>query len=224
MIRGCLKTIGCGSLLVAGLFVGWFARDDIARFAKGAAQKVVQREAAPVELAGSTVPDLARQVEDKIIALGQGEMDEAVLSAEELDSWIRYRLEGFFPDYISGISASIADEDRLQLAGRVATDDLPGLDGLGIAASIIPDTADVAASGRLDGLEPGRGVFYIESLRLGTLPLPDAWRDQLIEELRGAAEEGLPVNAVTFELPPFVTDISVRGDQIVLRSASPDDR
>jgi hypothetical protein len=218
-MRSCFTAIGCGALLVAGLVVGWLARDEIAGFVSGLAGG----EETAVELAEPAGPALARQAERKVIALGQGATEEATLSVEEIEAWIRYGLKGFFPDYVAELSAAIEDE-RLVLAGRVAVKQVPGIERLGPAAALLGDTTAVSLRGRLDGLEPGHGVFYVDEIRIGLIPLPAAMRDELLAELRGGPADGLPANAVPFELPEFVTDVGVRGDEVFLRRSSPKDR
>lgn len=218
MLRGCFSMVVATILVVAVLVVGFLKRDELTEFARGAAAKVLDRQEETVELAGATAPELARQAEQKVIALGQGDSEEVTLSSEELSGWIQHRLAGFFPDYISDVRAAI-DEERLNLSGRVATASIPGLEQLGPAASFLPDTAEISTVGRLDGLELGRGVYYIETLQIGALPLPDAWRDDVLAKLKGEADGGLQVNAVAFDLPPFVSDIGVREGRVFLRGA-----
>jgi hypothetical protein len=214
VFRGCISLIAWSVLIVAGLAVGWYYRDDISRLAT----TVKERVEPPVELAASASPELARRAEEKIVALGQGETDEIVLSAAELDSWIEHGLQGFFPEYVSGVTTQVED-DRLVLSGRVAVEGIPGIDDLGPAAALVGDTASVSVRGRLDGLEAGRGVYYVESIYLGPLPMPNGVRDQLLSELKGDGAKGLPANAVAFDLPRFVTDIGVRADGVFLRSS-----
>jgi hypothetical protein len=217
MLRGCFSMVLGTTLLVVLLVVGFLKRDQLAELARGAAGRVLDRQEEPVELAGATPPELAGQAERKVIALGQGESEEVTLSSEELSGWIEHRLAGFFPEYISDVRASIG-EDRLNLSGRVATASIPGLEQLGPAANFLPDTAEIATVGRLDGLELGRGVYLIETLQIGALPLPDAWRDDVLTRLKGDVDDGLPLNAVSFELPPFVSDIGVRDGRVFLRA------
>lgn len=219
MLRGCFSMVAGTILVVAVLVVGFLKRDELAEFTRHTAARVLDRREAPVELAdGAAAPEIARQAEEKVIALGQGKSEEITLSSEELNGWIQYRLTGFFPDYLSDVRASVGEE-KLSLSGRVAKASIPGLERLGPAASFLPDTAEVTAIGRLDGLELGRGVYYVETIQIGALPLPDAWRDDLLEQLKGDADDGLQLNAVAFELPPFVTDIGVREGRVFLRGS-----
>jgi hypothetical protein len=213
-MRSCFSLVGCGVLLAAGLVAGWLARDEIAAFAS----RLLDRGETPIENAASAGPELARQVDAKVIALGQGELDEATLSVAELNAWIEHGLQGYFPHYVSDVVALIEDE-KLVLAGRVAVQEIPGIERLGSWVAFLGDTASVTAQGRLDGLGPGAGVYYIDGIQVGALPLPDAFRDQLLAELGGGARPGLPDNAIAFELPRFVTDIGVHGSEVVFRSS-----
>ncbi|NIN70906.1 MAG: hypothetical protein GTO46_03000 [Gemmatimonadetes bacterium] len=213
-MRSCLKLIGFGTLLVAGLVAAWLARDQIASYVSD----IVGRRDPPFEAASSNRPALARRAEEKIVALGQGEFDEATLNADELNAWIQYGLRGFFPSYVSDVAATI-EEERLVLAGRVVLQEVPGIEGMGPWVAFLGDTASVSFSGRLDGLRPGAGVYFVDDVQVGALPLPVAMRDQLLAQLKGGSSGELPTNAVAFELPEFVTDVGVREDLIFLRSS-----
>lgn len=211
-MRSCFKLIGCGTLLVAGLVAGWLARDEIASYVSA----VVDGKEAPLEASSPHLPELARRAEEKIVALGQGEYDETTLDAGELNAWIEYGLRGFFPSYIGDVTAAI-EAERLVLAGRVALREVPGIEGFGPWVAFLGDTARVSFSGRLDGLRPGAGVYYVEDVQVGAVPLPAAMRDQLLTQLKGGSSSDLPTNAVAFELPQFVTDVGVREDRVFLR-------
>ncbi len=213
-MRSCLAIIGLGTVILAALVAGWFARDEISGFVSG----IVDREKEPssVEVAAPGSPELARRAEGKIVALGQGELSETELSADELDSWVRHGLAGYFPSYVSDVTVGVEDE-RLVLAGKVRLKEVPGIERLGPAVALFGDTAAVRLKGRPDGLGPGRGIFYVEGVQIGLLPLPEPMRDELLTQLQGGRESELPVNAIVFEVPRFVTDVGVRGDRVFFR-------
>ncbi len=217
-MRSCIALIGLGALLVAGAAVGWFAREDIAEFVSG----IIER-GETVEASASPSRALARRAEDKIVALGQGELEEAALDADELNAWIEHGLKGFFPAYISDVAAAVEDE-KLVLAGRVALKQVPGIERLGSWVAFLGDTARVSVRGRLDGLRPGAGVYFVDDVQVGALPLPDAMRDELLTQLKRGSSGDLPTNALAFELPAFVTDVGVRGDHVFFRGAVEADR
>lgn len=210
-MRSCAVLSAIGGIVVALAVAGWLTRDDVVRFVSGRG-----READSAAAAVGATPELAREVEAKVIALGQREGSETTLTSEELDAWIRYRLEGFFPSYVSDVSTAIEDQ-RLVLSGRVALKEVPDIEQMGPAAMLFGDTALVVVRGELDGLATGRGIYYVDEVRVGVVPLPDAMRDQLLARLKGGAQPGVPNNAVAFLLPDFVSDVGVREDRVFLR-------
>jgi hypothetical protein len=210
-MRSCAALAGVGAIVVALAVAGWLARDDVVRFVSGDGG-----EADSTAMAAAEGRELAREVEAKVIALGQGEGREATFGAEELDAWIRHGLAGYFPSYISDVTAAI-EEQRLVLSGRVALKEVPDIEQMGPAVMLFGDTALVTVNGRVDGLAKGWGIYYVDQVQVGVVPLPDAMRDRLLTELKGGVQEGVPSNAVAFLLPDFVTDIGVREDRVVLR-------
>ena len=207
-MRSCATAVGIGAVVVAVALGGWLARDEIVRFVSGRSG-----DADETMVAG---PELARAVEAKVVALGQRERGETALSTAELDAWIRYGLEGYFPSYVSDVTTAI-EEQQLVLSGRVALKEVPDIEQMGPAVMLFGDTALVAVRGELDGLTRGWGIYYVDEVKVGVVPLPDAMRDQLLLQLKGGAQEGVPGNAVAFMLPDFVTDIGVREDRVFLR-------
>lgn len=214
-MRSCLSLIGCLTLTVAAIAAGWLMRDEIAAIW----DRLDDRFGPGVEAAAPTAPELSQHVETKIVALGRGEVKEVSLTPEELNSWVRYGLQRFFPDFVSDVSASVDEYDRLVLSGRVTVSGVPGIDRIGPISSLV-DTADVLLRGRLDALRPGRGVLYVDGLQIGPLLLPDRLRNELMEDAGNVRDDGLPANALTFELPEFVTDVGVHGGQIVLKRSA----
>jgi len=214
-VRSCIAAIGCGGLIVAAAAVGWLARDEMAGFVSSYRSSEGASEAL-VETSVSAGSSLATRVEEKIVALGQGESEEVTLSVEELNGWIAGGLTGYFPDYISGVLSAIEDE-RLVLTGDVVVKEVPGIERLGPVLAFMGDTANVRVRGRLDGLGPGRGVYFVDDVRVGMLPLPESARDELLMQLKRGIADDLPVNAVPFLLPRFVADVGVRGNEIFLR-------
>jgi hypothetical protein len=200
-------------LLLVGLaVVGWYNRDEIVDFVS----RFTEEDEAQVESAASGDPSLAQRAETKIISLGVGDAEEITLDAGELNGWITGGLAGYFPEYISGVSATI-EEEQVVLNGDVAIREVPGIDELGPMVAFLGDTTNVTLRGRLDGLGPGRGVYYIDAVQIGVVPLPESARDGLIRQLKGNTKDGLPDNAVVILLPQFVADIGVRGDEVFLR-------
>ncbi len=214
-MRTCFGLVASTVIVLALAAVVWVKRDEIESvLARLNADSTEVAQLAQTSAASG--PQLARSAEDKIVALGQGEIDEVVLSPEELDGWVRHGLSGFFPDYVEEVGAAVDEEEKLVLSGRVLIGEVPGLERIGPIAQFLGDTASVSVRGRLDGLAPGRGIYYVDEIQVGPIPLPDRLRDELLANVK-AAGDTLPAEAVTFELPAFVTDIAVRNGRVHLR-------
>lgn len=215
-VRGCVLVIVVATLVVVGLAAAWLFRDSVGRLAS----RVIPgyEYEAGVEAIGPGGPELARQVDERIVALGRGEIEEATLSERELNAWITHGLKGYFPGYLDEVTADLRSEDVV-LAGRVSVRDVPGIERLGTMAAFLGDTADVAVTGNVDGLEPGLGVFYVEDVRVGAMTLPDPMRDQLLAAIRATSWNDRGSNAVVFQLPEFVGDVAVREERLLLRRA-----
>lgn len=207
-MRSCLGVVvGVALLLLAA--AGWLARDEIGGFVS---RVLGGAEPDPYE----TSAELAERAERKVVDLGQGGSDEIELSLAELNSWIEYGLRGYFPDFLTGVRTNIAEDDRLVLEGRVITRSVPGIERMGPISMFLGDTADVRVAGRVDGRGAGVGEYRVEDVQVGAVTLPEAWRDQLLDQLRARAVQG-EANVVVFELPRFVLDIGVREGRVVLR-------
>lgn len=207
-MRSCLAVVAAVTLVVLAA-LGWLARDEVGGFVS----RVLGRgEPNPYE----TSAELAERAENKVVDLGQGAVEEIELSLAELNSWIEYGLKGYFPEFLSDVRTSIVEEERLVLEGRVITRSVPGIERMGPVSMFLGDTADVRVTGRIDGREAGVGQYQVEEVRVGAITLPDAWRDQLLAQLRARAVQG-EANVVLFELPRFVLDIGVRDDRVILR-------
>ena len=207
-MRSCIGVV-VGLTVIALAALGWLARDEIGGLVSRA---LGGAEPNPYE----TSAELAERAENKVVDLGQGAVDEIELSLAELNSWIEYGLKGYFPDFLTEVRADIGEEDRLLLEGRVITRSVPGIERMGPVTMLVGDTADVRVTGRVDGRGAGVGEYRVEQVQVGAVTLPDAWRDQLLAQLRARAVQG-EANVVVFELPRFVLDIGVREGRLVLR-------
>jgi hypothetical protein len=213
-VRGCLLVIVAATLVVVGLATAWLFRDPLGRLASRVIPGYEVEEG--VDSIATGGPQLAGEVDERMVALGRGELEEVTLSERELNAWITYGLKGYFPGYLDRVTANLRSDDVV-LAGRVSVRDVPGIERLGTMAAFLGDTADVAVTGTVDGLAPGRGVFYVEDVRVGAMTLPDPMRDQLLAAIRGRSGNGGGSNAVVFEVPEFVGDVAVHDERLVLR-------
>lgn len=179
-IRGCLARVGCLTLLVAGVSAGWAYQDDIAEWWEARApgpESVEPSEA----LADRAEARLAR-------ALRSDRGGEVRLSAEEVQSLVRYRVEPRLPPGVSRPEVALRDSSArvtasLDLA-RLVEGELPP-----VVRRMVGDTARVNAGLRPDAGDPGELRLRVEDLRTGAVQVPSMMLPWLLAEL------GLPTAA-----------------------------
>lgn len=204
---GCVRRIV--TLVVLILLAGgvWLFRDRI--------------RTAWHELRGTEEPaavaseELAAQAEAKLQTLRDGSAPSASLSAIELESLLVYRYQGVLPAFLDSPRVEI-DGDRLRLRARVPVDKLPSVDGLSEAAAFLPDTTDLAVTGKLLPLDSGRIAFGVDEVSAARFPLPDRLIASALTRLGRRDQPGLPNDAIALPLPRGAGAAYIRRDSLVL--------
>jgi len=208
-LGGCMRRLFMLAILVAAAAVAWHFRGAIAegwRELRGA------REGAPLR----TSAELAAAAESKLAALGsRGAPERITLTEAELQSLVDYRLSGALPSFLASPRVRLRD-GRVRIEARVMTRQLPDLPELGDFAAFIPDTTDIAATGQLIPLRPGRVGVTVAGISVAGVPLPDRLIPPILRRLGRAEEEGLPADAFALPLPAGATAAYVHGDSMVL--------
>ncbi|HEX6309727.1 MAG TPA: hypothetical protein VFZ69_16240 [Longimicrobiales bacterium] len=185
----------------------WLFRDRI----RTAWDEMRGREVVP-EVASE---ELAVQAETKLHALRDGSAPSASLSAVELESLLVYRYQGVLPAFIDSPRVEI-DGDRLRLRVRVPVDKLPSVDGFAEAAAFLPDTTDLAVTGKLLPLDSGRVAFGVDEVSAARFPLPDRLIPGALTRLGRREQPGLPNDAIALPLPQGAGGAYIRRDSLVL--------
>jgi hypothetical protein len=159
--------------------------------------------------------ELAAGAEAKLVALRDGSSGSVTLAAVELESLLLFRYQGALPGFLGNPGVEFQG-DRLRLRARVPVDKLPNVDGLGEAAAFLPDTTELAVTGRLLPLQNGRVAFAIEDVSAQRFPLPRRLIPGALDRLGRRDEPGLPRDAMALLLPPGIGTAYIRGDSLVL--------
>lgn len=208
LVGGCLRGI-VALVLLAGIAVFAFLNRDRLREMWQDARGVVV--AAPVEPSAALADDAQR----KLDALAAGEISTTALTEPELQSLLRYRYRALLPAFVDSPDVQL-DGGRIRVSGKVPLDRLPQIEGLGQAASLLPDTTDVTLTGQLLPLEGGRVALGVDELTVSRIPLPQRLLGPVLERLGRTDEAGLPPDAIALPLPGGAGSAYVRGDSLVL--------
>lgn len=211
LILGCLKRLVAVVLLLVIAVLVWHFRDTIVtgwhRF---------RGEAPP---AVATPADLARSGQLKLSSLAKGSAQGRVaLSGGEVQALLHSRFSGMVPDYLDSARVEL-DGDRIKLLGRIPTDRLPNVQGMGEVMGLLPDTTDVAVTGQVIPLGGGRAALAVDQVTAARIPLPHKLVTELIDRVRRGGNA--PSGALPFPLPRGANTAYVRSDSLVLLSAAP---
>jgi len=208
---GCARRIVVLVLVVLVAGGAWFFRDSLRE--KWRDVRGVAPEPEPSR-------ELADVAHSKLEALKNGSSDRAALSAAELESLLLFEYRGVLPAFLDSPQVKM-HEDQLQLRARVPIDKLPRMDGLGEAASFLPDTADIMVAGKLIPLDSGRVAFGVDEVTASRFPLPGRMVPRALQQMGRRDEPGLPADAMPLRLPSGIAAAYIRGDSLYLLARPP---
>ncbi|MEX0908100.1 MAG: hypothetical protein WD054_07195 [Gemmatimonadota bacterium] len=210
MIGGCVKRVLLLVLLL-GLLVGaWLFREPLlTAWHELRGDSEAQEERASAEVAAAA----AR----KLDALRDGGSTRVALSSVELESLLLFHYRGVLPAFLDSTRIELAG-DELELRARVPIDNVPDIGGLGEAASFLPDTTEIAVTGKLLPLDSGRVAFAVESVGAAGFPLPARLVPRALSRIGRRDEPGLPADAIAVRLPAGIAAAYIRSDSLVLLS------
>jgi hypothetical protein len=200
MARGAGRTLALLGLLAVVAGGLWFFRGLI----PGPWNRPVVHTEISEEAAASADAKLARLRQDG---------DTVRLSGVEFSSYVRYRMADRFALDLETPVVRFEGE-TVRLDGRVPKERIPTRQ-LGPAARFVPDTADVAVSGTLRTVAPGRAALRVESASFARVPIP---REQYLALLDRVTpdEPGIGDDELAFQLPSGVGSARVAEGMLIL--------
>jgi hypothetical protein len=200
-MRGCLslpfRVLGCLGLVVL-LVVGYLYRDRVFQFVKD----LTGGKAATTEI-GRPTAEGARRARDKVDSLNAWRADSVVLTASEMASLIRTGLDPAFRDQVDSIGVTLG-ERRIGIEASLETSRIPK-DVMGPLGSMVGAREHLSASGTVELVEPGRAVWIVDRLTLGSFPFPRDLIPRLLERALGSRSSQVP-----FEVPQGIRAVHVR--------------
>jgi hypothetical protein len=211
MLGGCLKTVGCATLLVVGAGVAWLTRDRwYPALRDGHDRPVVEAVRDPLSDAG------AERAASAIASLGRPSGQAYVnIAAADLASLIVREASRRNPLPLKNASAGVLD-DRLLLRGTLDIRQLRAQGALGALGALLGDEEDVELRGTLDIVRSGLAEFRVEDFKARNLAIPRAAIPRLIAQLSRSRAEGVADNGVPFEVPPHIGDVRISNGRVTL--------
>lgn len=212
MLGGCLKTIGCATLLLVVAGIAWISRDRW--YPK-------LRDGRTIEMVESSVdtlsPSGAQRAEESIRSLGLPRGPAYVnITAADLASLIVREAGRGNALPLKGVTASVIG-DRLALRGTLDVRQLRAQGGLGPLGALLGDEETVELRGTLHILRPGLAEFRVESFKARDLAIPSAAIPTLLSQFRrGQTPAGLSDNGIPFPVPPYIGDVRIANGRVTL--------
>lgn len=167
--------------------------------------------------------ELATRAERKVASLADGPPPSRVaLSQQELQALLKTRFSGMVPSYLDSARVEL-EGDRIRLIGRIPTDRLPRVQGVGEVMGLLPDTTEITVTGQVIPLEGERAALAVDQVTAAKIPLPRRLVSEMLRRVRRPDGGALPPDALPLPLPKGVSGAYVRSDSLILlaRGAAP---
>jgi hypothetical protein len=226
---GCLRNIGCLTVLAAGAAAGYVTRDlwwDRLR---------THHWSAPGHTAGSEPPESdssawvplttagATRTKNRIEALGaRGGPAFVSVPGGDFASYIIIDRGARLPNANDGSAAAAVIGDALHIKTVVDLRSIGDRKMLGPMADFLGDVEPVELAGTLDMSKPGTAEFRVTALSIRGLPLPGAVIPRLMLALeQNHHQAGAADNGVLIPLPSLVGDVRAGRGRITLYKNTP---
>lgn len=205
---GCLGRILALVLLAVAAAAAW-------RFGPDLAERVAEmRSADPVEAS----PALADRALERYAEVASGREERVALSGIELESILRFHLEGYLPRGVSDPEIRIRDGE-VRVGVHVALELIPAVPELEGIRDVLPDPVPIDLWGLVVPLEGGRAGFIVRRVDAAGVPIPRRFHAAVASAVDPNRPADLPPEAIALPLPDGVRSITVVGDALVIAGA-----
>lgn len=192
-------------LVVGGLAVGWWYREDLLRFGRrhlGMAQ--------PPSPVGHPDPDSLRSAQAQMDSFGRGGVDSMVLSPSEFASLVAEELRRSPAGAPDSVLVELGDRE-MTIRARVATAPIPA--GIrDVLGSALRERETIEVSGGVALRRAGLGEFEVRRVRVRGFPVPRDLMVRLVGRYLPRTEGG----QVLFDVPAGITGIRVSRLGVIL--------
>jgi len=209
-MSGCLRSVGCLTLLCLLAVAGWITR---ARWMPA----VTGTHSAPTIAFDPATEARRERGQNAITSLGQKSGPFfANLTAAEASALVLTDAKRRLPAFVGNVEAAIVG-DRLVLRSEIDPAELNALDKLGPLASKLQSRQQVTLAGTLDVASPGHAEYIVQELHVNDLDVPSPIIAALVRQIdRRSRAGGTSDRAIGFDVPPYVGDIRVGKGRVTL--------
>lgn len=235
---GCLRTVGCFTMLLLATGLAWFFRADWVPLVDRPIRATATGSVAPAP-AGSTrtaspVPAAPVLQWASVTAEGTSRARDAVKSLDrragpvfaniapaDLVAYVYQQLSRELPPSSDNVEAAAADQE-LWLRADVKLADFGGARELGPLAAVLGERERVSLGGTLDVVRPGTAEFRVHDVKIRDFPVPAALVPKLMRRIaRGPRPTGVAAGAFPITLPSYIADVRILRDKITLYKSIP---
>lgn len=213
-MSGCLRSIGCLTLLVVAAAVAWFARDSW--------MSRIHWHLGPTRTTSAVVwqpltPEGAARAKQAVDALNsRSGRVFANIAPADLAAYVYDELSKELPPSAEHIEAAAYD-GKLWIRSTVNLRDIGDSETLGSISGMLGDRQPVQFGGTLDIVRPGLAEYRVDAIKVGDLSIPRAAIPRLLRKIeRGDRPAGIATNALPLDVPTYIADVRIARGTITL--------
>lgn len=213
-MSGCLRSIGCLTVLVIVVAAAWLLRDEWVpriHWHSGPARSTNAVVWQPLTPEGAA---RAKQAVDSLNSKS-GRVFANIVPAD-LAAYVYDELSKELPPSAEHVEATAYDR-KLWVRTNVNLRDLGDSDALGPLSGMLGDRQSVQFGGTLDIVHPGLAEYRVESIKVGDVTIPRAAIPRLLRKIaRGDRPAGIADNALPLTVPTYIADVRIARGTITL--------
>lgn len=205
---GCLGRVAALVFLAVLVVAAWRFGPELSH----RAGEWMERGEASAPVASPEMADATLARLSELTAGGEG---RRTFTAAEVESVLRYRMDGALPAGVQDPAVEFRDEE-LRLGIQVARELLPSIPEMERIRDALPESVPIQIRAVLLTLGEGEGALVIRRVDAAGIPVPRRFHRSIAQILDPAQEANLPPEAVSFSLPPGITSVHLAGDELVV--------
>ncbi|HET7564652.1 MAG TPA: hypothetical protein VFJ96_06640 [Gemmatimonadaceae bacterium] len=213
-MSGCLRSIGCLTVLVIVVAAAWLLRDEWVpriHWHSGPARSTNAVVWQPLTPEGAA---RAKQAVDSLNSKSGRVF--ANIAPADLAAYVYDELSKELPPSAEHVEATAYDRE-LWVRTNVNLRDLGDSDALGPLSGMLGDRQSVQFGGTLDIVHPGLAEYRVESIKVGDVTIPRAAIPRLLRKIeRGDRPAGIADNALPLTVPTYIADVRIARGTITL--------